>query len=185
MYVCVCVLGTRMLSACTRSGEKGKCVECDDGTFIQHASDLKQCFPCTPCRSGNSAGWLYTIDWNRCGREINIQPFQSAPSINSDLTRCFSCCFLRSGNCKAVHSHSKCWMSVQIGKILRSWWSVWGVQEVFKVSRCKPNREHTWCLVHSKWVMEEQLETVVPKTISLIFNSFLLSIIYFFCLPPN
>ncbi|XP_074493701.1 hematopoietic death receptor isoform X1 [Sebastes fasciatus] len=45
-----CPAGTRMLSACTRSGEKGKCVECDDGTFIQHASDLKQCFPCTPCR---------------------------------------------------------------------------------------------------------------------------------------
>ncbi|XP_037634788.1 hematopoietic death receptor isoform X3 [Sebastes umbrosus] len=46
-----CPAGTRMLSACTRSGEKGKCVECDDGTFIQHASDLKQCFPCTSCHS--------------------------------------------------------------------------------------------------------------------------------------
>lgn len=139
----LCVLGTRMISPCTTAGQKGNCEECDYGTYTEHANSLKQCLKCTQCRSGNSAWRLYAIDWNDCGREINIQPFQSAPSINSALTRSFSCCSLRSGNCKGMYSHSRCWMSLQTGKILCFRPSVRGVQEVFKVSLCKPKGLHT------------------------------------------
>ncbi|XP_034396721.1 hematopoietic death receptor isoform X1 [Cyclopterus lumpus] len=46
-----CPAGTRMASPCTREGEKGKCEECDDGTYNEHANDHKYCFKCTQCRS--------------------------------------------------------------------------------------------------------------------------------------
>lgn len=87
----VCVLGTRVKSACTRAGEKGECEECDYGTYTEHANGLDHCFKCTQCRPGNSAWQLYTIDCNDWRRKINIQPFQNALSINWDLTRSFSC----------------------------------------------------------------------------------------------
>lgn len=40
-----------MTSTCTREGEQGKCEECDDGTFTEHANDHKYCFKCTQCHS--------------------------------------------------------------------------------------------------------------------------------------
>ncbi|XP_008275176.1 tumor necrosis factor receptor superfamily member 6-like isoform X1 [Stegastes partitus] len=46
-----CPAGTHVESPCTKAGEKGKCEECDFGTFIEHANGLKQCFKCTLCRS--------------------------------------------------------------------------------------------------------------------------------------
>uniref|UniRef100_A0A3Q1FHC0 Hematopoietic death receptor n=1 Tax=Acanthochromis polyacanthus TaxID=80966 RepID=A0A3Q1FHC0_9TELE len=46
-----CPAGTYVKSPCTAAGMKGKCEECDYGTFIEHANGLKQCFKCTRCRS--------------------------------------------------------------------------------------------------------------------------------------
>ncbi|XP_019118555.1 tumor necrosis factor receptor superfamily member 10B isoform X2 [Larimichthys crocea] len=46
-----CLAGTRMVSACTTSGRRGVCEECDDGTFTEHTNSLKHCFKCTQCRS--------------------------------------------------------------------------------------------------------------------------------------
>lgn len=134
--VCVC-LGTYVKSHCTKPETKGQCEECDYSTFTEHENGLSQCFKCTQCRLGNSARRLRTIDQNGRTRKINTGPFRSAPNIKSVLTRCFSCSSLRSGNCKGMHSHRRYYMSVQIREILRSWPSMWSVQEVFKVSLCK------------------------------------------------
>ncbi|XP_070690369.1 tumor necrosis factor receptor superfamily member 10B-like isoform X5 [Pempheris klunzingeri] len=46
-----CPAGTRVMSPCTRAGEKGQCEECDYGTYAEHAGGLRQCFKCTQCRS--------------------------------------------------------------------------------------------------------------------------------------
>ncbi|XP_035496258.1 hematopoietic death receptor isoform X1 [Scophthalmus maximus] len=45
-----CPAGTHLKSHCTRSGEKGKCQECDYGTYTEHGNELNQCFKCTQCR---------------------------------------------------------------------------------------------------------------------------------------
>uniref|UniRef100_A0A3P8TJ09 Hematopoietic death receptor n=1 Tax=Amphiprion percula TaxID=161767 RepID=A0A3P8TJ09_AMPPE len=46
-----CPAGTYVKSACTTAGGKGKCEECDYGTYTEHPNGLKQCFKCTQCRS--------------------------------------------------------------------------------------------------------------------------------------
>ncbi|TDH12427.1 hypothetical protein EPR50_G00047150 [Perca flavescens] len=46
-----CPAGTRKISPCTRTGEKGKCEECDDGTYTEHDNELQRCWKCTRCRS--------------------------------------------------------------------------------------------------------------------------------------
>ncbi|XP_032371052.1 hematopoietic death receptor isoform X4 [Etheostoma spectabile] len=46
-----CPAGTRKISPCTSAGEQGKCVECDDGTYTEHANGLQLCLKCTRCRS--------------------------------------------------------------------------------------------------------------------------------------
>ncbi|XP_044052519.1 hematopoietic death receptor isoform X1 [Siniperca chuatsi] len=56
-----CPAGTRMISPCTRAGEKGQCEECDYGTFTEHANGLKQCFKCTQCRSDQENVRLCTL----------------------------------------------------------------------------------------------------------------------------
>ncbi|XP_076020596.1 uncharacterized protein LOC143011574 isoform X1 [Genypterus blacodes] len=45
-----CPAGTYLQSPCTRAGETGTCVECDDGTFTAHDNSLKMCLKCTRCR---------------------------------------------------------------------------------------------------------------------------------------
>nr|XP_040052298.1 hematopoietic death receptor isoform X1 [Gasterosteus aculeatus aculeatus] len=45
-----CPAGKRQASPCTQHGEEGKCEECDDGTFIEHANVLHHCLKCTQCR---------------------------------------------------------------------------------------------------------------------------------------
>ncbi|KAF0033337.1 hypothetical protein F2P81_013403 [Scophthalmus maximus] len=50
-----CPAGTHLKSHCTRSGEKGKCQECDYGTYTEHGNELNQCFKCTQCRPANAA----------------------------------------------------------------------------------------------------------------------------------
>ncbi|KAM8761210.1 tumor necrosis factor receptor superfamily member 10B-like isoform 1-T1 [Acanthopagrus schlegelii] len=45
-----CPAGTRLESPCTTAGQKGKCVECDDGTYTLHSNSLKWCIGCTKCR---------------------------------------------------------------------------------------------------------------------------------------
>lgn len=133
LYVSFFVSGTHVKSACTTAGEKGKCEECDYGTYTEHSNGLKQCFKCTQCRSGNSAWWLYTIDWNDW-KKSQYSTFSKCSEHKLRLNKVFSSCFLRSGNCKAVYSNSRYWMSVQSGKILYPRPSMWAVQEVFKVS---------------------------------------------------
>ncbi|XP_038560169.1 tumor necrosis factor receptor superfamily member 10A-like isoform X4 [Micropterus salmoides] len=46
-----CPAGTHMKSPCTIAGEKGKCEECDYGTYTEHANGLEHCFKCTLCHS--------------------------------------------------------------------------------------------------------------------------------------
>ncbi|XP_070760319.1 hematopoietic death receptor isoform X2 [Enoplosus armatus] len=46
-----CEAGTRMVSPCTTPEQKGKCEECNDGTYTEHSNGLKHCFKCTQCRS--------------------------------------------------------------------------------------------------------------------------------------
>uniref|UniRef100_A0A8C9Y2H5 Hematopoietic death receptor n=1 Tax=Sander lucioperca TaxID=283035 RepID=A0A8C9Y2H5_SANLU len=46
-----CPAGTHKISPCTRAGEKGKCEECEDGTYTEHANGLQLCLKCTQCRS--------------------------------------------------------------------------------------------------------------------------------------
>ncbi|XP_022613101.1 tumor necrosis factor receptor superfamily member 10B-like isoform X3 [Seriola dumerili] len=47
-----CPAGTRVESPCTRTGEKGRCGECDHGhTYTEHSNGLNLCFKCTRCRS--------------------------------------------------------------------------------------------------------------------------------------
>ncbi|XP_034727801.1 hematopoietic death receptor isoform X6 [Etheostoma cragini] len=46
-----CPAGTRKISPCTSAGEQGKCEECDDGTYTEHANGLQLCLKCTRCRS--------------------------------------------------------------------------------------------------------------------------------------
>lgn len=59
----VCVFsGKRLISHCKTAGTRGVCVECDDGTYTEHANNLRQCFKCTQCRPGNSARWLDVIN---------------------------------------------------------------------------------------------------------------------------
>ncbi|XP_030274233.1 tumor necrosis factor receptor superfamily member 10B-like isoform X2 [Sparus aurata] len=45
-----CPAGTRLESPCTTAGRRGKCVECDDGTYTSHSNSLKWCIGCTKCR---------------------------------------------------------------------------------------------------------------------------------------
>ncbi|KAM8886987.1 tumor necrosis factor receptor superfamily member 10B-like isoform 2-T2 [Spinachia spinachia] len=45
-----CPAGKRQASPCTRHGDEGKCEECADGTFTEHANVLDQCFTCMQCR---------------------------------------------------------------------------------------------------------------------------------------
>lgn len=51
--VCL-VAGTYVAEPCSAAGRRGTCRKCDDGTFMEHSNGLRQCFPCTACRSGNS-----------------------------------------------------------------------------------------------------------------------------------
>ncbi|XP_068559882.1 hematopoietic death receptor isoform X1 [Cebidichthys violaceus] len=46
-----CPAGTRNTSPCTTAREKGKCEECDDGTYTEHSNGLSQCLKCTQCGS--------------------------------------------------------------------------------------------------------------------------------------
>ncbi|KAM7416903.1 hypothetical protein PAMA_018808 [Pampus argenteus] len=46
-----CPAGKHVESHCTRSGEMGKCVECDYGKYTEHPNGLKACLPCKQCRS--------------------------------------------------------------------------------------------------------------------------------------
>ncbi|KAM7392139.1 hypothetical protein PAMP_022772 [Pampus punctatissimus] len=46
-----CQAGEHVESHCTRSGEMGKCVECDYGKYTEHPNGLKACFQCKQCRS--------------------------------------------------------------------------------------------------------------------------------------
>ncbi|KAM9360993.1 hematopoietic death receptor isoform 2-T2 [Symphorus nematophorus] len=45
-----CPAGTRLTSPCTTAGGKGRCEECNDGTYTEHSNSLKHCFECTRCR---------------------------------------------------------------------------------------------------------------------------------------
>lgn len=60
-----------MKSPCTIAGEKGKCEECDYGTYTEHANGLEHCFKCTLCHSGNSAdGFTLSIEMTVEGKSI-------------------------------------------------------------------------------------------------------------------
>ncbi|KAM6931436.1 hematopoietic death receptor [Xenentodon cancila] len=45
-----CPAGTYLKSPCTKAGEKGKCEECDFGTYTEYPNHLPQCLTCRQCR---------------------------------------------------------------------------------------------------------------------------------------
>ncbi|XP_029295624.1 tumor necrosis factor receptor superfamily member 16-like [Cottoperca gobio] len=49
-----CPAGTRTTSPC-RTGVRGQCEECDDGTFTAYGNGLKHCFKCIQCRPDEEA----------------------------------------------------------------------------------------------------------------------------------
>ncbi|XP_034026916.1 hematopoietic death receptor isoform X1 [Thalassophryne amazonica] len=46
-----CPAGTHLTLSCTKPGEKGKCEECQDGTYTEHSNHLRLCLKCTKCRT--------------------------------------------------------------------------------------------------------------------------------------
>lgn len=146
----VCVSGTHVKSPCTTEGQRGVCEECELGTFTEHSNGLKQCFKCTRCRSGNSTWHFCTIDWNDC-RRVEEESIPNLLFSKLSLTEIFSLLF-RSGSSEAMWFHWRYPVSVQIRAILCSWRSMWSVQEMFKVTRCKLKG-----LVHSSFGIGKQI----------------------------
>lgn len=83
----VCALGTYVTSPCRTSGQRGVCRECDDGTYMEHANGLKQCFRCAQCRSGNPGSpAAYSAFPNLAERNLHPQKLV----LFSQMRKCWS-----------------------------------------------------------------------------------------------
>ena len=117
------LLGTFVTAACTEAGQRGTCRECDDGTYMEHANGLQQCFRCTPCRPG--------------------KPWPEAPASAAAVTTALP--FLRPGSGGAVHSHPQHRVPLPTGPLLRPRAGVRAVQVVLQVSRRSGDlSRHLW-----------------------------------------